>query len=298
MASAEPSEADRLSSMIRMATLMQDSGRLGDAEILYREALDGFRRLYGENHPTTLSTVGRVAGLWVAQGKLGDAEPLYREALAGRRRTLGDSHKDTGHSAYNLGELLIDRSDRASAQPFLRLAVNAYIAALGAAHSEATDAAYRLSTSLDPSAASPEDLSLLLTCYRAHRASVSKETGVGGEEEADEAEEEDNDVEEENDEEEADDGDDDADDDEAPNALVLFLLSALPASHPDRPLLLNDAAGISALYHKHKLRPLRDADRFCDACGRKDGASFFSCSRCGFDLCPSCHAISAAVKKL
>ena len=224
------------------------------------------------------------------------AEPLYREALAGRRRTLGDSHKDTGDSSYNLGDFLLDRGDRASAQPFFHLAVNTYIAALGAAHSETTDAAYRLSKSLDPSAASPEDLSLLLTCYRAHRA-VSEGTRVSGEEEADEAEEEGNDEEEENDEEEADDGDDD-DDDEIPNSLVLFLLTALPESHLDRPLLLKDAAGISALYHKHKLRPLRDAGRFCDACGRKDGASFFSCSRCGFDLCPSCSAISAAVKQL
>ena len=84
-----------LASINNMALLLQDQGKLGEAEPLYREALDGRRRTLGDSHPDTLTSINNLESLLQAQGKLGEAEPLYREALDECRLTLGDAHADT-----------------------------------------------------------------------------------------------------------------------------------------------------------------------------------------------------------
>ena len=84
-----------LTSINNFATLLQDQGKLGEAEPLFREALGGFRRLLGDSHPSALVSINSMASLLWSQGKLGEAEQLYRETLAVKRRTLGDSHPET-----------------------------------------------------------------------------------------------------------------------------------------------------------------------------------------------------------
>ena len=41
----------------------QAQGKLGEAEPLYREALDGYRRTLGDSHPTTRDTIARLVHL-------------------------------------------------------------------------------------------------------------------------------------------------------------------------------------------------------------------------------------------
>ena len=89
------SHPDTLTSINNLALLLKTQGKLGEAEPLYREALDGRRRTLGDSHPSTLTSINNLAGLLQAQGKLGEAEPLYRESLDGHRRVLGDAHPNT-----------------------------------------------------------------------------------------------------------------------------------------------------------------------------------------------------------
>ncbi len=88
-----------------MATLLQTQGKLGEAEPLAREALDGRRRTLGDG-PNTLNSISNFAVLLQAQGKLGEAEPLAREALDGFRRALGASHPSTRAVSAALASLL------------------------------------------------------------------------------------------------------------------------------------------------------------------------------------------------
>ncbi len=89
------SHPSTLTSICSLATLLQAQGKLGEAEPLFREALDGQRRTLGDSHPDTLLSINNLASLLQAQGKFSEAEALFREALDGFRRVLGDAHPHT-----------------------------------------------------------------------------------------------------------------------------------------------------------------------------------------------------------
>jgi hypothetical protein len=63
------------------AILLSNQGRLFEAKPLYRDALEGRRRVLGNDHPNTLTSMNNLAVLLKAQGKLSEVEPLYRDAL-------------------------------------------------------------------------------------------------------------------------------------------------------------------------------------------------------------------------
>ena len=63
-----------------------------EAAPLFREALNGRRRILGDDHPNTLTSINNMAVLLEAQGKLKEAAPLHREVVDRSLRTLGDDH--------------------------------------------------------------------------------------------------------------------------------------------------------------------------------------------------------------
>jgi len=58
------------------------------AEPLYRQNLESFRRTLGPEHPNALIAENNLATLLQIQGKLADAESLFRHILETRRRLL------------------------------------------------------------------------------------------------------------------------------------------------------------------------------------------------------------------
>ena len=68
-------------------------GKLDEAEPYYREALEVYRQVLGDEHPYTLTSINTMGWLLQAQGKLDEAEPLLLEgytilesSLPGARR--------------------------------------------------------------------------------------------------------------------------------------------------------------------------------------------------------------------
>jgi len=89
-----------------MGLLFQNQGKLDVAESLLREALEGRRRVVGNEHPATLVSMNNLAGLLQEQGRLDDAELLYREAWKTSRLALGGTHPDSSRFLANLIALL------------------------------------------------------------------------------------------------------------------------------------------------------------------------------------------------
>ena len=58
----------------------------GKAEPFFAQALDGFRRVKGENDPNTLNVTTNLADAYIAQGKLAEAEPLLQRKLDRERQ--------------------------------------------------------------------------------------------------------------------------------------------------------------------------------------------------------------------
>lgn len=65
-----------------LALLLKDTGRLSDAEPLYRRALTIDEASVGKSHPTVATRLNNLAQLLWATNRLGEAEPLMRRALA------------------------------------------------------------------------------------------------------------------------------------------------------------------------------------------------------------------------
>ena len=60
---------DTLVSVNNLALLYEAQGRYGEAEPLYRRALEAYERVLGKEHPDTLISVNNLAGLYQAQGR-------------------------------------------------------------------------------------------------------------------------------------------------------------------------------------------------------------------------------------
>ena len=65
--------------------LLQDQGKLSEAEPLFLEELEARRRTLGAEHLDTLASINSMATLLQAQGELSEAEPLFLEALEASR---------------------------------------------------------------------------------------------------------------------------------------------------------------------------------------------------------------------
>ena len=132
---ALPAEVRSTSALAtNLARLLQDQGKLSEAEPLFCEALSGRRRTLGGAHPDTLTSANNLALLLSAQGKLSEAEPLLREVLAGSRRALGGAHPDTLAPANNLAGLLRGQGKLSEAEPLYQEAMDASRRTLGDSH--------------------------------------------------------------------------------------------------------------------------------------------------------------------
>ena len=95
-----------ISTLDTLASELKTQGKLGEAEPLYREALEVARETLSDRHPSMLASINNLSGLLIAKGDLAAAEPLYREALEAQRETLGDRHPSTLFSINSLDRLL------------------------------------------------------------------------------------------------------------------------------------------------------------------------------------------------
>ena len=91
-----------------LGLLCADQGKHGEAEQMYRRALDRYEKAWGPDHLSTLITVNNLGLLYKDQGKYGEAEQMYRRALDGREKVWGPDHLSTLNTVNNLGILYKD----------------------------------------------------------------------------------------------------------------------------------------------------------------------------------------------
>ncbi|KAL9101256.1 MAG: hypothetical protein Q9163_003470 [Psora crenata] len=94
----------------QFAYLYRQNDMNAEAEMMYRRALDGYEKVWGPDHISTLDTVNNLGNLYANQGKLIEAEEMYRRALDGYEKAWGPDHPSTLRTTNNLRLLNASRA--------------------------------------------------------------------------------------------------------------------------------------------------------------------------------------------
>ncbi len=116
------------------AMVVANTGPYRASEALRREELDLNTRIYGSEHPHTLSTRSNLATILVAQQRYAEALPLFEEVLAARRRLLDPEHPQIALGANHLASTLVQLDRAAEARPYADEALRLRLKALGENH--------------------------------------------------------------------------------------------------------------------------------------------------------------------
>jgi tetratricopeptide (TPR) repeat protein len=107
---AEP-HPDLADSINDLGLLLEQHGDYDEAEALFREAINQYRRLYGEKHANIAVGLVNLALVQQDKGDNAGAEATYRTALAMQRELLGELHPETAQLLNNLAFVQSDRGD-------------------------------------------------------------------------------------------------------------------------------------------------------------------------------------------
>ncbi len=104
--------------MNEQARSLEADVKYAEAQPLYENALEIFRRLLTDDHPDTATSYSDLALDLYAQAKYAQAEPLFQKALDIHRRLLTDDHPTTGDGYNNVAINLYAQGKYTQAQPF------------------------------------------------------------------------------------------------------------------------------------------------------------------------------------
>jgi tetratricopeptide (TPR) repeat protein len=113
--------------------LYGSQGKLDDAEKMYQQALQGYKKARAEN-TSMLNTVHNLGNIYAGQGKPDKAEKMYQRALQGKEKVLGAEHMSTLETVNNLGSLYADEGNPVEAEQMYQRALQGYEKALSAEH--------------------------------------------------------------------------------------------------------------------------------------------------------------------
>ena len=128
---------ETLSTVNDIGFLLREQGKIKEAEVFLRRALEVRERTLGGDHRHTLTSFNNLGVLLKAQGKLTLAEPFYRRAFEGREQTLGRDRHLTLQSVNNLGMLLQAQGKLGLVEPFYRRALEGRERTIGRDHPDA-----------------------------------------------------------------------------------------------------------------------------------------------------------------
>ena len=146
-ANSEDYEA-QASRLHNLASLLYETGRYGESEERFREALE-FRKRLGQTGLATVRSKKGLANVLALRGELQEAEGLYREVLALRIKRYGPDHPNVASSHHSLGHLHYLGGEFKAAEGSFRRALEIWRDHFGHKKTEVALASDRLGRVLD-----------------------------------------------------------------------------------------------------------------------------------------------------
>ena len=125
---------ETLKSLILLANFLKTNGRIPEAELLFRQALETCHNLHGDMHENTMMATSDLASILQDNGNLIAAEQLCQETLAICRHLFGDQNLDTLTAIDNYAFNLQAQGCYAKAAPLLSEALHIRTMMFGAKH--------------------------------------------------------------------------------------------------------------------------------------------------------------------
>jgi len=107
----------------RLAAALFHAGKLDEAEVLFRKAIDMDRRVRGPNHTNVSGHEVELSRLLIARNELDTADSLLRDAIRIRERIVGPRNQSTALARAMRGVILMRKRDYAAADSTLRDAI-------------------------------------------------------------------------------------------------------------------------------------------------------------------------------
>ena len=117
-----------------LASLLQRSNRLEEAEPLFRRALEISENVFGVQHPVASTLLNNLAMLLQDTSRLEEAEPLMRRALEIAESAFGTQHPRVAACLNSLAIVLHGTCQTEEFEPLMRRAVEIAKAAFGTEH--------------------------------------------------------------------------------------------------------------------------------------------------------------------
>lgn len=118
----------------RAAFHLDSRARYKEAEPLFTQALELFKKLFGSEHPNIAQSMNNLALIYYAQGRYDEAEPLYKRALELRKKLLSLEHPDVALTMNNLSALYYAQGRYEEAEPLFKQALAMFEKMLGVNH--------------------------------------------------------------------------------------------------------------------------------------------------------------------
>ncbi len=113
-----PRHPGTLTSLYNLGHVLNDLGRLEEAEPLIRESLELRSSVLGAEHPDTYGSMRSLGWLLRSRGQLDESERLLRAAFEGYRRALGANNPQTLTASSCLWDTVLrDRAQLATKSP-------------------------------------------------------------------------------------------------------------------------------------------------------------------------------------
>ncbi|KAK0759238.1 hypothetical protein N5P37_008123 [Trichoderma harzianum] len=157
-----PTDAATVSTVQKLASTLEQLGKMEEAQALYRRVYISYQSMFGQSHPITVEALDELAHVSKESNAIDEAEALYKKSLEIKTRTLGAEHPSTAYAMQKLAVIDDMRCRYEDAKTKYQKALDIMAASLGRAHPLYT--------------ATMEDLALS-SRWRAHALGEEDETG-------------------------------------------------------------------------------------------------------------------------
>ena len=117
---------DRVFAQATLAEILREQRRFAESSALFNEALNAYRRIYGENHGVIANTLDSLARMAQAQHRLAEAESLARQALECAIKVAGTNRFMVPYYRTTLGSIQNERGEWTEAEAQWRAALAGY----------------------------------------------------------------------------------------------------------------------------------------------------------------------------